>query len=306
MRILILSRSNNVHADAVETHCRDYSRVVRINFDFEMRAKQFPEITCGKNTLSQIYDAVFVHHPRVSYNDEWFTDEIERKLFVASWNNVKNWMEEQSPNALWVNLPSMSERSKNILGQLHIARSLGFRIPETIFTNQLKELRNFADRDIIVIKQGNLGVHIEGKCILTSVVDVDGISAEMLHGCPCFFQKYIPKQFELRVHVIKDTVLTCKIHSQACKNTKIDWRNYDLSNTPHEIYELEDAVRNKCIALVKKLSLAFGVIDIIVTPSGEYVFLECNAQGHWIWIENLTGLPVTETLCDYILNRGSR
>lgn len=306
MRILILSRSNNVHADAVEAYCRDYSHVDRINFDFEMCAKQFPEIACGKNTLSQIYDAVFVHHPRVSYKDEWFTDEIERKLFVASWNNVKNWMEWQFSSALWVNRPSMSEQSKNILGQLHIARSLGFDVPETIFTNQLEKLRSFANRDMLVIKQGNLGVHIEGRRILTSVIDINSLSQEMLRGCPCFFQKYVPKQFELRVYVIKDTVFACKIHSQACENTKIDWRNYDLSNTPHEPYILEDLVRNKCVALVKKLSLAFGIIDLIVTPSGEYVFLECNAQGHWVWIENLTGLPITESVCDHILNHGSK
>lgn len=295
-----------MHADKVEKYCRKKAHVDRINFDFDICSPgQFPVVTCGEEVLSKPYDAFFVHHPRVSCKDTWFVDEIERKLFMASWESVKEWIEAQFPVALWVNRPSSNVLSKNILRQLYLARKLGFKVPETIFTNQLDKLRRFTSSDAIIIKQGNLGVNIEGKRILTSLIDLNTISHEALRGCPCLFQKYVPKEFELRVHVIGDKVLTCKISSQASKNTEIDWRNYDLDNTPHEPYVLNDIVRNKCVELVKKLNLAFGIIDVVVTPSGDYVFLECNAQGHWIWIEELTGLPITETLCDCILNCGS-
>jgi hypothetical protein len=35
-----------------------------------------------------------------------------------------------------------------------------------------------------------------------------------------------------------------------------------------------------------------------VTPSGEWYFLEVNSMGQWLWIEDLTGLPITATLAD--------
>lgn len=306
MNILILSRSENVHADRFEKYCEKEAHVDRINFDFDTCLPgQFPVIACGEETLLRSYDAFFVHHPRVSYKDAWFVDEIERKLFVASWESVKEWIEAQFPTALWANRPSANVLSKNILRQLNLASKLGFKVPETIFTNQLDELRRFAGSGAVIIKQGNLGVNIEGRRILTSLIDLNAINQEMLRGCPCLFQKYVPKEFELRIHVIGNKVLACKINSQASKRTEIDWRNYDLENTPHESYELNDAIRNKCVEFVREINLAFGIIDVIVTPSGDCVFLECNAQGHWIWIEELTGLPITKTLCDYILSYGS-
>ncbi len=304
MKILILSRSENGHADLVQSYCANWASVDRINFDFDKKPpSDLPMILCGNGTLSEEYEAVFVHHPWIKCNPTWFKDDIEKKLFLASWDSVKEWYEAQLPNATWVNRPSASVQSRNVLKQLRLAQGIGFNVPETLFTNHLESLQVFARDSKVVIKQGNLGISIEGKRILTSLIDVGSIGKEMLQGCPCLFQKYLPKQFELRVHVIGDTVLSCKIDSQKSEKTRIDWRNYDLENTPHEVFELDDDTRKKCVDIVKKLSLSFGIIDMIVTPTGEIVFLECNSQGHWAWIEEMTKLPITKTLCDYILKK---
>lgn len=305
MRIVTLSRSENVHADAVAEYCEPHAEVSRINFDFNTsEPESLPIVVLGKQDKRLSPDAVFVHHPRVSYQEKWFADEMERKLFVASWESVKEWMEAEFSNALWVNRPSANQRSRNVLGQLRLATSLGLNTPNTLFTNSVDELREFAGSATVVIKQGNLGVHLEKKRILTSVINVASIDSSVLQGCPCLFQKYIPKQYELRVHVIGGTVLTCKINSQISNKTRVDWRNYDLENTPHEPYDLNSSISGACVDLVRRLGLEFGIIDMIVSPEGEYVFLECNAQGHWVWIEELTGLPITKTLCEHLL-RGS-
>jgi glutathione synthase/RimK-type ligase-like ATP-grasp enzyme len=258
-------------------------------------------VALGKFRKS-IFSGVFVHHPRVTYKEEWFTDDIERKLFVASWDSVKEWMEAEFRDALWVNRPSVNQKSRNVLNQLWFAESVGLNTPPTLFTNNFKELREFAEMGAVVIKQGNLGVQIDNKRILTSLIDLKLVDPEVLHGCPCLFQRYIQKQYELRVHVIGNAVLTCRIDSQMSDKTRIDWRNFDLENTPHEPYELDYSVCRACVNLVKHLGLEFGVIDMIVSPDGEYIFLECNAQGHWIWIEELTGLPITKVLCEYLLH----
>lgn len=154
----------------------------------------------------------------------------------------------------------------------------------------------------MVIKQGNLGVHLDKKRILTTVVDLSSIEESALRSCPCLFQRYVPKQFELRVHIIGDNVLSCRIDSQVSVKTRIDWRNYDLENTPHAAYELDATTSEKCIELTRQLGLEFGVVDLIVSPESEHVFLECNAQGHWAWIEECTGLPITKILCEHIMS----
>lgn len=305
MNLLILSRSESVHADVVAEHCGQYATVNRVNFDFDTPSiMELPCVILGSKPLNYQPDAVFVHHPRVSYSQQGFVDDIERKLFVASWDSVKEWMEVTFPDALWVNRPSANHKSKNVLGQLRLATSLGIKTPDTLFTNNIEKLRQFATGKTVVIKQGNLGVHLEKKRILTQVIDVASIDSNVLQGCPCLFQKYIEKRYELRIHVIGQTVLACKIDSQASSKTRIDWRNYDLQNTPHEPYKIDSSLGNVCADIVRQLGLEFGIIDMIVTPENEYIFLECNAQGHWAWIEELTGLPITKTLCDHLL-RGS-
>lgn len=303
MLVLILSRTENVHADAIEKYCSEHSEVGRINFDFEsLPDGEFPKLSLGSEFETKIPNAVFVHHPRVSYRPEWFSNEIERRLFVASWGSAEEWLEAQFTETRWINRPSATTVSRNILLQLRLAQSLGFKTPNTLFTNDLEKLLAFSADGVVVIKQGNLGVNLNGKRILTTVIDPSLLKEDELIGSPCLFQRYVPKSHELRVHVVGDRVLTCRIDSQLNENTRIDWRNYDLDNTPHHSFDLPKQVSDKCVELTKRLGLTFGVIDLIVTPDEQYVFLECNAQGHWIWIEELTGLPITKTLGEKLLN----
>lgn len=44
-------------------------------------------------------------------------------------------------------------------------------------------------------------------------------------------------------------------------------------------------IEQQCVALMKKLGLAFGCFDLIVTPENEYYFLEVNEQGQFLWVE---------------------
>jgi len=57
------------------------------------------------------------------------------------------------------------------------------------------------------------------------------------------------------------------------------------------------------VELVNKLKLAFGAIDMIVTPDNRYVFLEINPNGHWLWIEELTGLPIARSMATLLERR---
>ena len=150
----------------------------------------------------------------------------------------------------------------------------------------------------MVLKTGALpGLQLNDKSILTQLIDTDTLTSPDLKTSPCLFQTYIEKSYELRVYVIHDDVFACRIESQANEKTKTDWRRYNLKETPHYKEKLSADVEEKCRRIVRDLGLEFGAIDLIVTPAGETVFLECNTQGHWLWIEELTGLPITQAIC---------
>ena len=120
------------------------------------------------------------------------------------------------------------------------------------------------------------------------------------HNCPIILQEYIEKDFELRITIVGNKTFACAIHSQKSKKTSEDWRRYDIDNTPHEIFDLPRDINDKLVSLVKHLGLVFGCIDMIVTPKGEFVFLEINPNGQWLWIERLTGMPIGEELAHMI------
>ena len=50
------------------------------------------------------------------------------------------------------------------------------------------------------------------------------------------------------------------------------------------------------------LGLNFGCIDLIVRPDGDVVFLECNPNGQWLWIELTTGQKISEAIASFLMN----
>jgi len=99
-------------------------------------------------------------------------------------------------------------------------------------------------------------------------------------------------------------VFACKIDSQILGENKgkIDWRQgYDYG-LKHEVYDLPWEIEEQCCSYLEQLGLNFGCFDIIVTPQNEYVFLECNPNGQWLWIEQKTGLKISESIAKCLIH----
>ncbi len=57
---------------------------------------------------------------------------------------------------------------------------------------------------------------------------------------------------------------------------------------------------------MKAAGLLYGAIDFIMTPRGELVFLEVNPAGQYLWIEKLTGLPISAAIADWLCSAPNR
>jgi glutathione synthase/RimK-type ligase-like ATP-grasp enzyme len=49
------------------------------------------------------------------------------------------------------------------------------------------------------------------------------------------------------------------------------------------------------------LGINFGCFDIIKSTKGEYVFLECNPNGQWLWIEKIIKIGIARALAHMLL-----
>lgn len=231
--------------------------------------------------------------------DKFIRDEID--LFLK-------WLWISLGDRFWVSDPTCIKSAESKFSQLRIAPSLGFRIPRTLITNRPEKVREFFNScggkminkvlGTVTYKEGEQAYHIFCRSVSLPEIESGG-SISLL---PCFFQERVEKEVELRITVVGDLVFPCEIHSQQSDKTKEDWRNYDLENTPHRVHNLPKNIADQCRSLLHHYSLKYGAIDMILTPQGEYVFLEINPNGQYGWIEKLTGLPITQAIVDLLVS----
>jgi len=208
-----------------------------------------------------------------------------------------------SLSSKWLSKPHAVYAAENKLLQLKTAQQIGFNIPKTLITNSKDELLNFylENKEDIIIKplyQTKIQSGESDEFIFTNPIPKNIID-EIDHFdlTPCIFQQNIAKEYEIRATLVGEQVFSSAVYSQEDYETKADWRKKKLkfvkTTLPEEIERL-------CIQILKQLNLEFGAIDLIKTPQGEYVFLEINPNGQWVWIENQTGQKISESIIDFL------
>jgi hypothetical protein len=204
--------------------------------------------------------------------------------------------------------PSVIRRAEHKLAQLTLAGALGFELPPTLLTNSpaaFLEFHRQQNADVVSKVAGRpftLGFTEQFVRYTEGVTRQDVGYADSIRYAPVIFQSYVPKQVELRVTVVGQKVFAAEIHSQASHHTRHDWRRYDWSKTLYLPHTLPPDVERRCLQLLERLGLCFGAIDMILTPDRRYVFLEINPNGQYLWIEEETGLAISDALCDLLIS----
>jgi len=213
-------------------------------------------------------------------------------------------------DCMWINNPLTTRLSHRKLLQLCVAKRLGFITPRSIVTNEAEVAIAFAESvewNIAIKSLGALSVTEQrGEEVVQYGIFTRRISKDELFGqkdkivyMPTIFQEYIDKAYELRVTCAGDQIFYCRIDSQATAESSEDFR-FNARNLKHEIIECPE-LEPMLKAYLKEFGLNFGCFDIAVTPSGEFVFFECNPNGQWLWIEELTGAPIGKAVADLLM-----
>lgn len=201
----------------------------------------------------------------------------------------------------WIDAPDAGQDAENKTRQLRLARAVGLAIPPTLITADGDAVRAFfAEHNgrIIAKLQTSLVHSMTGQgglpTRLLSRADLDALPG--LAHCPMVFQRYIEKALELRVAWVDGQAFVGALDGSRCG---VDWR-YDCS-APWLPHTLPPDVHARLGRLMARLGLRQGALDLIVTPSGEYVFLEVNPHGEWGMLERDLGLPISHALADALL-----
>jgi len=199
----------------------------------------------------------------------------------------------KSLDAEWINDPVLDELASRKVWQLKVATRLGLRTPQTLITNDPVAARAFVEgqRPNGTIYKAFTATEEEWReTRLLKPEEEEGL--DQVSYAPVIFQEHIKADVDLRITVIGDEIFPAAIHSGST-DYKVDFR-MTIHQAKVEAHVLPDDVDSKLRALMKELGLVYGAVDFRLTPEGEYVFLEVNPSGQWLFMEDRTQQPITD------------
>ena len=177
--------------------------------------------------------------------------------------------------------------------QLKVAAELGFKIPETLISNDPARVRSFVDsRAPVLVKyftphfwsdDARREVSQAGPTVLR---DVSRISDASIAICPAIYQRLVDKRYELRVTVIGHRLFAARIGS-ADDGSYLDWRDHcGHDGFVMEAAELDTQTAERIRAIMVRLDLKYGCVDLAVDQDGDTVFFEVNSGGQFLFVDD--------------------
>lgn len=211
------------------------------------------------------------------------------------------------PDDVWLSPPAAIAKADQKVGQLITAHEVGFATPASMISSDWDTIRStFLDaedtRFIVKMFRGVISEGTQLKSLYTTMLD-EAKTADIgryTSPFPGLYQTYQEKKREWRVTVVGEKVFPVAIYtSEAVKN---DWRKLQETEavrfTPEE---LSDEASEKCVRYLRRLGLGFGAFDLVEKPDGTIVFLECNPNGQYSWLEEDFGLPISQAVADELV-----
>jgi len=321
LRVLIPTYAGDIHATAVAIALKRKGHEPIL-----WHGADFPTRQCGSIKISQHAHSWQVHgveldEPAGSYDVVWFRRHTPAVLPQGLYPSDRQVAERSAeafyraiwqlvaPEAFWVNPLGLNFRADSKPIQLLEASRAGFNIPSTLISNDPTEIRRFlAENKGHTIYKSFRPAQWKTRrgvaYLFAADVSLDDLPEdELLRVTAGIYQRKLPKAYEIRATCFGDRIFAAKLYSQENKLAKADWRR--ASNTLRlEPMTLEEDIRQRCVALMRRLGIVFGCFDFVVTPDDEIYFLEVNPMGQFLWIE--AGDPsilLLDAFCEFLIQK---
>ncbi len=201
------------------------------------------------------------------------------------------------------------EFNNNKILHLLEASKVGLEIPKTIVTNNRKSLLEFIEKGKrYITKSINQSPSLETDDFYyygegTFELNFDEVSEIF---APSLVQEYIEKEIEIRTFFIEENYYSMAIFSQNDEKTKIDFRNYNQSKPNRNVpFILPDDILNKLKLFSIKMGYDTGSFDLILTPKGNYFFLEINPMGQYDWVSQDCNYYIDKKIAELLIEKST-
>lgn len=211
--------------------------------------------------------------------------EIERQICT-------NMMFEHI-DAMVINRTKSQFFNSSKLFQSFIIKNYGFKIPDSIVSNDPNEVRAFIDVHKEIIYKSASSERSKVQKIMPSDME----KLDLLRSCPHLFQQHIDG-CDIRVHALATgEVFACEIKSETSDYRYDNKRNINIINLP-------DKIKKACVKMTLDMGLYLSGIDLRKTKEGNYYCFEVNPSPAFTWYEMQTGLPIAEAVANMMINSG--
>jgi RimK-like ATP-grasp domain len=203
-------------------------------------------------------------------------------------------------SAAWVNPPHNDEAAHHKPLQLARAAEVGLPVPATMITNDPEAAHAFIEQlgpGHAVYKTFMATEEHWRETRVLRPEERDLLDSVRL--APVIFQEFVPAVADIRATVVGHEVLAAAI-TPAPNGYEVDYR-MDLDGARFEATTLPEQLRTKLRSLLDRLGIVYGAIDLRLTPRGDYVFLEVNPAGEWLFVEDRTQQPITQAMADLLI-----
>jgi len=199
----------------------------------------------------------------------------------------------------WVNPRAADDAAHRKPYQWAVAQRLGIVVPRTLVTTNPEAARRFvaeAAPDRVVFKPF-LASSTQSWRETRIVEKADLERLDLVRFAPVIFQNYVDG-LDLRVTIVGEQVFAAEIDARGTRYP-YDMRMV-IGEAPMRPVELPRAVHNALLALLRRLGLDYGAIDLRRTDDGRFFFLEVNPAGQWLFVEQRTGQQIGQAMADLL------
>ena len=323
--VLVVTNQEDLHASAVIAHLHEMGvRVFRFNTEnlltgHTLSLSQTPQgdefwlhdQVADRRLAGQDIGAVYFRRPAAPDVPALWQDQPQSSAVVASESRwFLRWVYAYLSDVPWFTAdPLTLDRAACKPSQIRLARRLGMQVPATYYGNGVNAIDTLSAQGPLVvkaIKETGFEADQVFHAFYTAQVPHEDLmqSRESLAGSINFLQRMVDKRHELRVTWVDGQSFAARIHSQTGpEQARLDWRKVDWQDLDYSLDTLPPELEQQMAAYCREMNIGYGAFDFIVTPQGEHVFLECNANGQWLWIDEKTNAGIAPAIAAALRKR---
>ena len=297
-KILVITNTNDSTVDHLMLKYKGVVEFYRYNIDEFQNYKIIINTTGWSLSNSfwtltdRVINSIYYRKPRMP--DLTCYDDSYHFMIHKDILNIVNGLADSFQGTV-LTAPSILRKTENKIYQMMTAQNFGMKTPISFLGNDNDSVIEFLNKKSI-IKPISIGKTCHKN-------NIELYHTSLFTGCdedislsPIYLQEYVEKLYEVRLTIIDDCFYPIRID---CSD-KIDWRK-DYQNHKYSIIHCPKSVKNNCLKLMTEYGLSFGAFDFIVTPKNEWIFLEVNPNGQWLWLEKALNIDISSNILNHLL-----